>query len=196
MRTALVLAALGGAARIHAQSVQTTEASKPVWASVLPTVSPTVDDTHECVTKDYTTFFSPPRPTGDVLKAIQSHGDKLRKDTCTLTGADALDCPFPDADLWCGVTSSLPASVSAGYEAYGSSASAWWAKHSSAAIELAEECPRSWYDELEWSNQARWLNNTIIMAGCYVKGKQTGGGGGAITTGPTATPRPGGGRIR
>ncbi|KAK4447350.1 hypothetical protein QBC34DRAFT_496219 [Podospora aff. communis PSN243] len=192
MKTLLFAAAL--AATVSAQTtvpdpVLTTDL--PAWAKLLPTVSPTVDDGQECATETYETFFSVPKPTGDVLKAIQSHGEVLRKASCTLTGADELDCPYPDGKLWCGVTSSMPASVSAGYAAYGSSASAWWAEHSSAAVKLATDCPRNWFDELEWSNQARWLNNTIIMAECYVEGKQTGGGS-AITTGPTATPRPAG----
>jgi len=187
MRIQLLIGVLSASAHV-AHAATTSGTSQPAWAALLPTVIPPEDDHWQCATETFSPYFQVPKPTADVLTAMQSYFSKLRSESCTLTGADELDCPYPDATRWCGITSTMATSVSAAYSAYGSSASSWWAAHSSRALELARDCPVGWYAEKEWSGQATWLNNTIIMAECYAAAHTAGA---SITKAPTATPRPG-----
>lgn len=138
---------------------------------LLPTDPPSgSEDSWECALSAYTPFFSPPLPTGAVLSALDSYGDKLIAD-CT-----ELECPYPDATRWCGVTTAAPTAVLPAYTSYANSASVWWANHSSSAIELAEECPHYWYTALTKDPAAAsWLNLTIANAECI--GETSEGGG-------------------
>jgi hypothetical protein len=72
------------------------------------------------------------------------------------------------------------------YSAYASNASAWWAAHSSRAVEVAQECPVLWYETGNFGVLAGavWLNHTLINAECYAEAQLTAAG----ETGPTATP--------
>jgi hypothetical protein len=162
--------------------------SQPVWATVLPTVSPLTDDSWECATEEMAPYFDVPPLTGDLVKAINTYWLSIQSKTCTLTGIDQLDCPYPDKQSWCRVTKDLAPSLSSSYSAYGSAASSWWAAHSSKAVLLAQECPRGWYDNMLHTNGARRLNYTIIMAECYDEGKITSTGRSTTTKPPTATP--------
>lgn len=134
-----------------------------------------------------------PPATSSVLKAIQSYAGKIRSESCTLTGADELDCPPLDGPQLCGITSALPASASAGFSAYGSSASSWVAANRGEMLRMASECPMHWYEAVNYYDQGMWLNDTINIAGCYEVLKVTGlpGGGGAVaTTTGAGSPRP------
>lgn len=144
-------------------------------ALLLPTDEPSgPQDSWECAVSTYTTFFSPPLPTGAVSTALFSYGDELNAD-CTKLG-----CPYPDATRWCGFTTAAPTAVLPAYTSYASSASTWWAKHKSSAVALAEECPQYWYTAL--TNEpaaATWLNFTIANAECI--GKEPNGDVSSVT---------------
>lgn len=49
-----------------------------------------------CATEDIDATLQVPRPTGDLFKAMQTFGDKLRTESCTLTGWEDYYCPYPD----------------------------------------------------------------------------------------------------
>lgn len=167
--------------------------SQPIWMTVLPTAPPTdaPEDPWQCATEDISQHFDVPKPTGAVSSALASHGRQLRSEVCTLTGADELDCPFPDKARWCAITTALPASLAPAYLAYGSVASSWWAAHSAEAVVLAQDCPVGWYAAMMMTpNGPNWLNSTIIMAECHADAKITAGAGSGtgLTAAPTATP--------
>lgn len=111
-------------------------------SALLPTEVPTVTDNWECAISTYSTYFDLPKPTGTLLSALESYGDKLHE-ACTKTM-----CLYPDATSWCGFATAAPTAVLPAYTSYASSASVWWAEHSSAAVELAQECPEYWWDAL------------------------------------------------
>ncbi|KAG9191339.1 hypothetical protein G6011_09427 [Alternaria panax] len=143
---------------------------------LLPTARPSgPQDLWECALSAYTPYFSPPLPTGAVLSALDSYGDELIAD-CT-----GLECPYPDATRWCGITTAAPTAVLPAYTSYANSASVWWANHSSSALELAEECPHYWYTALTKDpSTATWLNLTIANAECI--GKAPGGDVSSVAT--------------
>ncbi|KAB2108664.1 hypothetical protein AG0111_0g2613 [Alternaria gaisen] len=150
------------------------------WISILLPNSPPAgfDDYPDCTVSTYTPFFDPPLPTGAVRSALDSYGDELIAD-CT-----GLECPYPDATRWCGITTAAPTAVLPAYTRYASSASVWWANHSSPALELAEECPHYWYTALTKKPTAgTWLNLTIANAECF--GKALGGDASSIATSST-----------
>ena len=155
---------------------------------LLPTTTPSgPQDSWECALSAYTPFFNPPLPTGAVKSALDSYGDGLIAD-CT-----GLECPYPDATRWCGITTAAPTAVLPAYTSYASSASVWWVNHSSSALELAEECPHYWYKALTKKPTAgTWLNLTIANAECF--GKAPGDdvssiGTSSIQTSLTSSPR-------
>ncbi|PVH94909.1 hypothetical protein DM02DRAFT_495904, partial [Periconia macrospinosa] len=132
---------------------------------ILPTAKPTITDNWYCALSTYSPYFNPPKPTGTLLSALQSYGTKL-EETCTETR-----CPYPDATSWCGFTTAAPTAALPAYTSYASSASVWWANHSSAAMDLAKECPWYWYDALtDIPSTSGWLNMTIINAECLANG--------------------------
>ncbi|PQE31423.1 hypothetical protein CJF32_00001976 [Rutstroemia sp. NJR-2017a WRK4] len=52
-------------------------------------------------------------------------------------------------------------------QAYGSTAFAWWAAHSSNAVELAKECPDGWFNAmLVLPGGQTWFNLIVIFAAC------------------------------
>jgi hypothetical protein len=146
---------------------------------LLPTASPSgSEDYWDCALSAYTPFFDPPLPTGAVKSALDSYGDELIAD-CT-----GLECPYPDATRWCGITTAAPTAVLLAHTSYASSASVWWASHSSSALELAEKCPHCWYTALTKKPTAgAWLNLTIANAECF--GKALGGDASSIATSST-----------
>lgn len=130
-------------------------------SAILPTAKPTATDDWFCALSAYSPYFDPPKPTGTLLSALQSYGDKLLE-SCT-----EKRCPYPDATSWCGFTTAAPTAALPAYTSYASSASVWWANHSSSAMELAQECPWYWYDALtDKPSTGGWLNMTIINAEC------------------------------
>lgn len=144
---------------------------------VLPSAEPTIttDDSWRCATKDILGFFEPPMPTGRLESALQDYGDIIQ--TCTYTGIKAFDCPFPDKSLWCGFSTAGPTALLDEYISYGSTASAWWAPRSSAAISIARECPHSWWlHRSRVSFGANHLNLTIIEAECFIEAHATASG--------------------
>jgi hypothetical protein len=140
-----------------------------VYQTVLLTDVPTVTrDPWQCATANLTQYFDVPKPTGSLLTALESYADKLVA-SCTFTGVDFLGggC-YPAHDEWCKFTTAAPASVIPDYKLYGSAASAWWAAHSSNAVNLATDCPGGWYNAMfELPGGPTWLNNTINFAACY-----------------------------
>ncbi|KAK3364570.1 hypothetical protein B0T25DRAFT_576806 [Lasiosphaeria hispida] len=98
----------------------TTQA--PIWPTLLPTVFPST-------------------PTGTLKDALLSYGEKLVSESCTLTGIDVLDCPYPDKPRWCAFATAAPTPVVSEFKAHGSVASSWWAAHSSKTVSLAQDCP-------------------------------------------------------
>ncbi|KAF2271512.1 uncharacterized protein EI97DRAFT_504918 [Westerdykella ornata] len=132
---------------------------------LLPTATPTgEEDMWNCALSNYSPFFNPPKPTGTLLDALNSYGDKLLE-TCT-----EFRCPYPDATKWCGFTTAVETAVLPAYTSYASSASLWWANHSALAIDLAERCPHYWYKAAtDHAIDAIWLNQTIINAECFAK---------------------------
>lgn len=144
----------------------TVAAINPSSLSILlPTAKPTVkEDYWMCATKNYSSFFNPPLPTGTLLSAIMSYSDKLLE-SCTEP-----ICPYPEASEWCVFATAAPTAVLPAYSSHASIASLWWEDLSSSAIELAEICPHYWYDALtDDPSSAAWLNNTIIMGECAAK---------------------------
>lgn len=88
-----------------------------VHETVLPTVEPTTTrDPWQCVTANLTQYFDVPKPTGSLLDALDSYGDKLIE-SCTLTGIDRINggC-FPAKEDWCKFTTAAPASVLPDYQ--------------------------------------------------------------------------------
>jgi len=96
---------------------------------LLPTAPPSGSkDYWDCALSAYTPFSDPQLPTGAVRSALDSYGDELIAD-CT-----GLDCPYPGATRWCGITTAASTAVLPAYTSYASSASIWWANHSSSAL--------------------------------------------------------------
>lgn len=159
---------------------------------LLPTAKPTItQDSWRCALENYKPFFQPPKPTGTLLSAIVSYGDKLIE-SCT-----ELICPYPDATKWCSFTTAAPSAVLPAYTSYASTASVWWANHTSQAMDLAAECPHYWYDAMsEDPSAAVWLNQTIIMGDCIAKPHSGASSSGALSsseilsTGTPLTTRP------
>ncbi|CAG8961707.1 hypothetical protein HYFRA_00006247 [Hymenoscyphus fraxineus] len=158
-----------------------------VYKTVLPSVEPTTTrDPWQCVVANLTQYFDVPKPTGGLLDALNSYGDKLIE-SCTKTGLDRLTGCFPAKEEWCKFTTAAPASVRPDYQLYGSAASAWWAGHSSSAVRLAQSCPNGWYDAmLEYPGGPTWLNETIIFAACHAEAVTTTTASGSISA-PTGT---------
>lgn len=184
---------MAGTHLASAASSAATSTSNALWATLLPTLRRTTRDYVMCATENMDGTLKVPRPTSSVLKAIQSYAGKIRSESCTLTGADELDCPPLDGPQLCGITSALPASASAGFSAYGSSASSWVAANRGEMLRMASECPMHWYEAVNYYDQGMWLNDTIKIAGCYEVLKVTGlpGVGGAVaTTTGASSPRP------
>ncbi|EPE35193.1 hypothetical protein GLAREA_10889 [Glarea lozoyensis ATCC 20868] len=140
-----------------------------VYQTVIPTAVPTLSrDPWQCATENITQYFDVPMPTGNLLSALVSYGSTLIQ-TCSSSVIDDLNC-FPSKEKWCAFTTAAPASVLPEYRAYGSAASAWWAAHSSKAVDLAVECPNSWFDaSMRFAGGPTMLNETIIFAACYAE---------------------------
>lgn len=151
---------------------------------LLPSVSPTATtDFWRCTTMSLQEYFNPPQPTGDLLTMLVSYGDKIMEG-CEKTITDYRGfsaCTFPPQSAWCSVTDVLPSSLESAYSAYGSTASSWWANHSSDALDLATFCPSRWFKAQKvYPGGPAWLNDTIAFGGCYAEAHATGGA--AITT--------------
>jgi hypothetical protein len=127
-----------------AASASRVAALDPSEISILLPNSPSAgfEDYPDYSVSAYAPFFDPPLPTGAVKSALDPYGDEL------IAGCAELECPYPDATRWCGITTAAPTAVLPAYTSYANSASVWWASHSSPVLELAEECPHYWYTAL------------------------------------------------
>ena len=154
----------------------TAAATDPSLVSLLmPSATPTAADPWWCAIENYSEFFNPPQPTGALSSAIMSYGDKL-VETCT-----AGNCPFPDATKWCQFTATAPPTVLPAYTSYAQTASAWWANHSSSAVQHAQDCPQYWFNaRFKYFGGLGWLNQTIIHGEC-IAGSSSGGNSSKIT---------------
>lgn len=190
MRTATFFGAL-------AAFMTTANASSAMHITLMPRAEPTATkDPWQCATENITQYFDVPKPTGSLLTALQSYGDKLIE-TCTPTfsGTALPSCPFPPKSLWCGFTTAAPSAVLPAYSSYGSVASSWWSAHSSAASSVAQACPVSWSKVMtETPGGEAWLYDNIVFAECYAEAHPTTGSSttgssatGSATTGLTAT---------
>lgn len=115
----------------------------------------------------------PPQPTGRLMDAVASYGNKLRKDCKpTLTNARGqAACDFPPHTAWCGLGTAIPTTLAAEYSSYGSAASSWWAARSSEAVDFAQYCPGRWFTAMTAVPfGAEWLNETIAMSLCHDDG--------------------------
>jgi len=95
-------------------------ASPDMVITHMPRAEPTSTigpDPWQCVTENITQYVNVPKPTGGLLTALDSFGDKLIE-TCTPTETafTALpSCPFPEKSLWCGFTTAVPTSLLPAY---------------------------------------------------------------------------------
>ncbi|KAK2599165.1 hypothetical protein QQS21_005355 [Conoideocrella luteorostrata] len=152
-------------------ALQATAALASIFDTILPTTSPTITkDPWPCTTAVLEKYFDPPKPTGELLAALLDYGDKLI-DNCTPIGTDIIGkpiCAFPPQSQWCAITTAMPKTLMSSYSAYGSSASSWWSRYASEAVDYATYCPGRWYRAMHaMPGGAGWLNDTIAFAGCY-----------------------------
>ncbi|KAH7323620.1 hypothetical protein BKA65DRAFT_567394 [Rhexocercosporidium sp. MPI-PUGE-AT-0058] len=154
-------------------------ASPDMLVTQMPRAEPTSTfgpDPWQCVTENITQYIDVPKPTGSLLTALDSYGDKLIE-TCTPTETafTALpSCPFPAKSLWCGFTTAIPSTMLSAYSSYGKSASSWLAAKSSAMASVTQQCPSGWSKMLmETPGSEAWLNLNIAFAGCYADAHPT-----------------------
>ncbi|KAF5542205.1 hypothetical protein FPHYL_11596 [Fusarium phyllophilum] len=158
--------------------IQVSVAAASIFETILPTTRGTItSDPWQCATHTFESFFDVPKPTGALLDAVLDHGDAIQKG-CKSTLKDAVGmsvCTFPPQSDWCAFTKSAPSSLLTAYSSYGSSASSWWAEHSSEAVQYAEYCPNRWFKAMTSLPYGPvWLNDTIAFAGCYAAAHATG----------------------
>ncbi|QPH01783.1 hypothetical protein C2857_005986 [Epichloe festucae Fl1] len=140
-----------------------------IYDTILPTISPTITkDPWPCTTEVLEKYFDPPKPTGELLTTLLDYGKELLKG-CTPVGTNAQGvptCTFPAPSQWCAIT--IPTTLSSTYSAYGSTASSWWSRYRSEAVDFATYCPGRWYKAMNaMPGGGAWLNDTIAFAGCY-----------------------------
>jgi hypothetical protein len=149
-------------------------------SAILPTAKPTATDDSYCALSAYSLYFDPPKPTGTLLSALQSYGSELQE-SCT-----EKRCPYPDATRWCGFTTAAPTAALPAYTSYASSASVWWANHSSSGMDLVPIVRTFLRDALtDIPSTPGWLNMTIINAECLAGGPAAGSSSRAGSTGVT-----------
>lgn len=172
---------------LHGTAIASASTLAPSDIEVLiPKESPAGKSDHrECATHDYEVLVEPPKPTGSLRNALESYNEEAFRETCTATGIEKLDCPPVGYPELCGFATAAPDSLLPAYTSHGSSASSWWAAHSSSALSVASECPHYWYEAMSGTFlAASWLNQTIAHAQCYEAGIT---GAEPAETGPTAT---------
>lgn len=177
---------LHGAATVSAFTLSPSEVD-----ALFPAVSPAGESDHwECATHDYSKMLDPPRPTGSLEDTIQSYNKEVFREVCTATGIERPDClpaRYPEV---CGISTAAPEDLLPAYSSYASSASSWFAVHSSSALYIASEYPHYWYEAVrDTFLAASWLNQTIVYAQCYDDTWVTGIE--PTETEPTATSGPG-----
>ncbi|KAI0005594.1 hypothetical protein F4779DRAFT_49148 [Xylariaceae sp. FL0662B] len=124
-------------------------------------------DPWECVTENVTQYFDVPKPTGSLLDAIVSYGDKLIEPcVATATGIEVLDCSVTDTKEWCGFTTAAPSSILVDYSSYGSSVASFWEAKSETISVVSSTCPGWWARPGQGDHI--WLNLTIAQAECYI----------------------------
>jgi hypothetical protein len=149
-----------------------------IYSSLMPTVPPSItEDPWDCATENITKFFDLPKPTGNLLDALLSYGDKLNEN-CTITvpatGTILPTCPFPPQSELCAFATSAASELLPAYSSYGSAASSWWSAHSSGALSMAKYCPNRWYGMMRDTLDADvWLNDTIAFGNCYAEAHAT-----------------------
>ena len=151
--------------------------SASIFDTILPTTLPSeTTDPWECTTKTIEAFFDVPMPTGKLFDAVLSFGDDLQKG-CKSTLSDYLGmpvCEYPPHTKWCSFEQAAPATLISEYSSYAKTASSWWARHSSAAVDEAELCPNRWFEAMMYfPGGPSWLNGTIAFAGCYAAAHAT-----------------------
>ena len=150
-----------------------------------PNVS--LDPAH-CLTENLTPYLDPPKPTGSLFDAIESHAASL-VDPCVVDGTTRSvwpwACPFPAQSRWCAFSTAAPTDVLPAYSSFANQAYSWWEERSSAVVSLRENCPNVWENALLHGSTGReeWLNDTIAFAGCYAEALTTAG---SATTGTTS----------
>lgn len=159
---------------------------------LFPTDYPETQDPWECALMEFTSYFSPPKPTGALLSAFRSYGSEVRR---TCTSAEGCDL---DDETWCDFTTAAPDMLGA-YSSHASGAAAWWRSISGAAMDDAMHCPWSWYQRL-WEHRGGVLelDATISHARCWEKmaaageAHTTGDASGSASSTSTGTATPGG----
>ncbi|OIW30218.1 hypothetical protein CONLIGDRAFT_680997 [Coniochaeta ligniaria NRRL 30616] len=120
-------------------------------------------------------FLDLPKPTGDVLEAINVFG-QVAAGPCreTLTG------PFELCTItWCEFTKGLPSSVSASYSTYLSAVTSFRKAKGATMSILATSCPILWgYPD---AAQHEWIKIAWSHADCYTKAHLQTSNAGAIT---------------
>ena len=178
------------------------DASDLRHAVLVPTASPTVGepgvsgllDPWPCYATNATKYADVPQPTGALLSAIQTYGQSLIQATCTEPVGRLYYCAYPASTRLCGFSSvaaapSASATMLAAYSGWASSASSFWAAHSSAAVDYAHQCPNSWWELLHGFGLPGadfWLNTTLVYAGCYAVAHPAAGPAQTTASGPPA----------
>lgn len=154
-------------------AVSQAAAQKQSWKDsdlhqiLLPTAAPPDDpeDSYTCVFLNASQYFDPPQPTGALKTAFWEYGDELIA-SCVDDGGKVEEC-WPAKQQWCDFTTKAPTAQTSALSAWGSSATSWWADHSSDAVEVATECPQNWFNAmLDLAVNRQWLNLTIAWSAC------------------------------
>lgn len=153
------LAFLMADANVWAMSITEMARAEPT-----STLSP---DPWQCVTENITQYFNVPTPTGALLDALISYGEKLLEPClATATGLDALYCSVSETSAWCSFTTAASSPVLTDYSSYGSAAASFWEAKSETISIIASRCPIGW--SKPGFPEQTWLNQTIAHAECYI----------------------------
>ncbi|KAK3303762.1 uncharacterized protein B0T15DRAFT_496293 [Chaetomium strumarium] len=201
---AALVAAAGISARFLADSPPATTLN-PLLAARQATPTTTVSlprrtltpDPWQCVTENITQYFDVPKPTGNVLDAINSYAAEVNK-ACLVTavGYQQRSCTMSDIKLWCGFTTAAPADVLSSYSSYASEVVSFWTAKSSMISILSTSCPVAWgrhhMADHEWQRIAGAHANCYLAAHSQTQSQsqtqtQSQTHTGTETTAPTGT---------
>lgn len=137
------------------------------------------DTRWQCATVNYTSYFLPPMPTGELLTSMARYAGSVIRATCT--DSDIFySCDDMDQAAVCAYSTAVPASLSSQYASLASAATAWVSQHSSDLQALPTDCPEHWEWEgqramIEFHTGSRWTNRTVKLAGCAADKHEKGG---------------------